>query len=72
MRKCIRCDVDMVEDLDVRTAENGGKLRVTRPGTSGLLGRNYLGDVKAAVCPVFGRLETYLTDLEKVRRYLEG
>lgn len=72
MRKCIRCDVDMVEDLDVRTTERGDKLRVTRPGTSGLLGKNYLGDVKAAVCPVCGHLETYLADLEKVRRYWGG
>ena len=72
MRKCIRCGVDMVEDLDVRTTELDGKLRVTRPGTAGLLGKNYLGNVKVAVCPVCGQLETYLADLEKVRQYREG
>lgn len=71
MRKCIRCDVEMIEGLDVRTTENSDRLRLTRPGTSGLLGKNYLGDVKAAVCPVCGRLETYVADLEKIRQYRE-
>lgn len=72
MRKCIRCDVEMIEDLDIKTTVHSDTLRVTRPGTSGLLGKNYLGDVKAAVCPVCGRLEMYLPDLDRVHRYQEG
>lgn len=69
MRKCIRCDLEMPEGLDIRDPMHCSVLRVTRPETSGMLPRNYFGDVKAAVCPQCGYLETYLSRLDKIQRY---
>lgn len=70
MRKCIRCDAKMLEGLDIR-AMNGDMLRVTRPETSGILPKNCFGNIKAAVCPNCGYLETYLSGLDKIRQYNE-
>lgn len=67
MRKCIRCDVEMIEDFDIKDAK-GDKLKVTRPQTSGILPKNNFGYVKTAVCPACGYLETYLSDLRKIQQ----
>lgn len=69
MRKCIRCDAEMIEKLDIREQMNFSILRVTRPETSGFLPKNYFGDVKAAVCPHCGYLETYLSRLDRIQQY---
>lgn len=69
MRKCIRCNAEMVEGLDVKTTVNADKLRVVRPNTSGVMPKNFLGDVRAAVCPMCGSMEFYLDDLERIREY---
>ena len=71
MRKCIRCDTEMLEGLDIKEPTNGSMLRVTRPGTSGLLPKNCFGEVKAAVCPHCGYIETYLADLDKIQQFNE-
>ena len=55
MRKCIRCDTEMLEGLDIKEPMYSSVLRVVRPGTTGTLPRNYFGDVKAAVCPKCGK-----------------
>lgn len=68
MRTCIRCNVEMLEGLDIKTVEHASILRVIRPGTSGVLPKNYFGDVKAAVCPRCGYLETYLSRLDKIQQ----
>ena len=69
MRKCIRCDSEMLEGLDIRDSMNSSKLRVTRPETSGVLPKNYFGDMKAAVCPHCGYMETYLSRLDRIQQY---
>ncbi|MCI8871095.1 MAG: nucleic acid-binding protein [Lawsonibacter sp.] len=71
MRKCIRCDAEMIEDLDLKEPMHSSILRVTRPNTVGLMPKNNFGDVKAAVCPVCGYLETYLSRLDKIQKYLD-
>ena len=71
MRKCIRCDTEMLEGLDIKEPMYSSVLRVVRPGTTGTLPRNYFGDVKAAVCPKCGYLETYLSRLDKIQKYKE-
>ena len=71
MRKCIRCDTEMLEGLDIRETMNSSVLRVIRPKTTGTLRRNYFGDVKAAVCPKCGYLETYLSRMDKIQKYKE-
>lgn len=69
MRKCIRCDMEMLEGLDIKEPMYGSMLRVTRPGTSGIMPKNYFGDVKTAVCPNCGYLETYLSRLDRIQQY---
>lgn len=69
MRNCIRCDAEMVEGLDIRDPMHCAVLRVTRPETTGVLPKNYFGDVKAAVCPRCGYMETYLSLLDKIQQY---
>lgn len=69
MRKCIRCDSEMLENLDIKDTANNYTLRVTRPETSGVLPKNYFGDVKAAVCPHCGYIETYLSRMDKIQQY---
>lgn len=69
MRKCVRCGVEMKEGLELKTTMNSDMIRVVRSGTTGTLSKNYLGDVKAAVCPECGYLELYVEDLERVRQY---
>ena len=68
MRKCIRCNVEMIENLDIRDTLSGYGLKVTRPETQGTMPRNHFGHIKAAVCPKCGYIETYLDRLDKIQR----
>ena len=69
MRKCLRCDAEMKEGLELKTTMNCEAIRVVRAKTTGTLSKNFLGEVKAAVCPACGHLELYVEDLERVRQY---
>ena len=69
MRMCIRCNTEMLEGLDIRATMNSDKLRVTRPETSGMLPKNYFGELKAAVCPQCGEVETDRARLDKIQQY---
>ena len=68
MRKCIRCNVEMMENLDIRDYFRGDRLKVTRPDTQGTMPKNNFGHIKAAVCPECGYIETYLDRLDKIKR----
>jgi hypothetical protein len=59
----------MLEGLDLKDPMHGSMLRVTRPETSGLLPKNCFGDVKVAVCPQCGYIETYLENVDKIQQY---
>jgi hypothetical protein len=61
----------MLEGLDIKEPMYSNMLRVTRPETSGIMPKNYFGDIKAAVCPACGYLETYLSRLDKIQQYKE-
>lgn len=68
MRNCIRCNIEMIENLDVRDTCSGYPLKITRPETQGTLPKNNFGHIKAAVCPNCGYIETYLERLDKIQR----
>lgn len=59
MRKCIRCDVEMLEDYDVKVEGGVYGLKITKPG----IFKDNLGKVHASVCPECGYLEFYLEDV---------
>ena len=69
MRRCIRCDSEMVEGLEIRDRMHWEMLKVARPGTMGMLPKDRFGDIKAAVCPQCGYVETYLSRLDKIQQY---
>ncbi len=62
MRKCIRCNTEMIENLVVNTTDAMG-LSI---GEKGLFKKS-LGKVSAAVCPECGYLETYIDNTEKLK-----
>lgn len=66
MRKCMRCNCDMVEDLVILTNDAVG-LRI---GEAGLF-KGTLGKIAAAACPSCGYVETYLQDTEKLKAVAE-
>ena len=50
MRKCIRCEIEMKEDYDVKVEGGAYGLKITKPG----IFKDNLGKVHAAVCPECG------------------
>ena len=69
MRKCIRCDIEMLEGLDIIEPMHGSMLKVTRPETLDVQKKNNFGNVKAAVFPKCGYVEIYLSRLDKIQQY---
>lgn len=56
MRECIRCNIEMVEDLDVKVEGGTYGVKVTQQG----IFKENLGKLKCAVCPECGYTETYV------------
>lgn len=64
MRKCIRCDVEMLEDYDVKVEGGAYGLKITKLG----IFKDNLGKVHASVCSECGYLEFYLEDTAKIKK----
>ena len=47
MRKCIRCDEKMIENLDVKVEGGANGLKITQQG----IFKDTLGKISCAVCP---------------------
>ena len=67
MRKCIRCQTEMVEDLNVMVTNGGYGVDVREKG----MFKGSLGKVKCAVCPTCGYLETYIDNPDSIRELVE-
>ncbi len=67
MRKCLRCNAEMVENLEIRTNDAMGVII----GEKGIF-KASLGKIVAAVCPECGYLETYIEDTEKLKKSQKG
>ena len=67
MRKCIRCEKEMIDELSVMVSSGGYGLDVREKG----LFKGSLGKIKCAVCPQCGYTELYVEDTEKIRGLLE-
>lgn len=68
MRKCLRCDTEMVEDLSVMVTNGGYGVDVREKG----MFKVSLGKLKCAVCPECGYAETYLEDTERLKKLKEN
>lgn len=63
MRKCIRCNQEMIENLEINVSSGGYGIDFREKG----LFKNSLGRIKCAVCPKCGYLETYIDDITKIK-----
>jgi predicted nucleic-acid-binding Zn-ribbon protein len=63
MRKCLRCEAEMIENLEVMVTNGGYGIDVREKG----LFKTSLGRIKCAVCPECGYTETYIDDTEKIK-----
>ena len=64
MRKCLRGNTEMVEDLDVKVEGGAYGLKVTQQG----IFKDNLGKFKCAVCPECGYSEIYVAEPSKVKK----
>ena len=64
MRKCIRCECEMIENDDVKVEGGAVGLIITEQGVF----KDNLGKVNVAVCPECGYLELYLEDTSKFKK----
>lgn len=64
MRKCLRCNVDMIENLDIKVEGGAYGIKVTQQG----IFKDNLGKLKCAICPECGYTETYIEDTTKIQK----
>ena len=64
MRKCLRCQEDMVDDLDVMVSAGAYGIDVREHGIFKLP----IAKIKCAVCPSCGHVETYIDNPESVKK----
>ena len=64
MRKCLRCNVEMVENLDVKVEGGAYGIKITQQ----VIFKDNLGKFKCAVCPKCGYTETYIEDTSKIKK----
>lgn len=67
MRKCLRCETTMVEDLAVMVTRGGYGIEVRENG----MFKGSLGKIKCAVCPECGYTETYIDNSESIKKLAE-
>lgn len=67
MRKCIRCNEEMVENLDIKIEGRADGTKVTQYG----IFKDNLGKLRCAVCPECGYTETYIEDTSKIKNLKE-
>ena len=67
MRKCLRCEREMVEDLTVMVTNGGYGVDVRQKG----IFKGSLGKIKCAVCPECGYTETYIENTENIKKLIE-
>ena len=67
MRKCLRCQTEMVENLNIMVTNGSYGIDVREKG----LFKLPLAKVKCAACPACGYVETYLDNTDGIRELAE-
>lgn len=67
MRECIRCNAEMIEDLDIKVEGAAYGIKITQQG----IFQNNLGKLKCAVCSQCGYTETYIQDTSKIKKVIK-
>ena len=63
MRKCLRCNAEMAEDLVIKVEGGAYGIKITKQG----LFKRGLGELKCAVCTECGYTEIYMQDTSKLK-----
>lgn len=66
MRKCLRCNAQMIENLDIKVEGAAYGIKITQQG----IFQNNLGKLKCATCPQCGYAETYIQDTSKLKKII--
>lgn len=67
MRRCLRCETEMIENLDVKVEGGAYGIKITQQG----IFKDNLAKVKSAVCPECGYTETYVENTEKIKKLVK-
>ena len=67
MRKCLRCGIEMIEDLTVMVTNGGYGIDVRQKG----MFKGSLGKIKCAVYPECGYTETYIDNTDNIKKLIE-
>lgn len=67
MRKCLRCETKMVEDLSVMVSNGGYGIDVREKG----MFKSAIEKIKCAVCPECGYTETYIENTDKIKNLVK-
>lgn len=65
MRKCIRCQSEMVENCDIKVQGAGYGITIA---SSEKLFADRIGKPKVAICPNCGEISIYMENTEKLSR----
>ena len=68
MRKCLRCKNEMIENLKVMVTNGGYGIDVREKG----IFKSSLGKIKCAVCPKCGYTETYVENMDKIKKLVNN
>lgn len=63
MRKCIRCNTQMIENLEIKTNEGIG----VYIGQKGFF-KGSIGKLTLAACPECGYVESYIENTDKLKK----
>lgn len=66
MRKCLRCNAEMTENLDMKVEGAAYGVKITQQG----IFKSNLGKLKCAVCSQCGYTETYIEDTTKLKKFV--
>ena len=67
MRKCLRCETTLIEDLSLMVSNGGYGLDVREKGVF----KTTLSKIKCAVCPECGYTEMYVENTEKIKQLIK-
>jgi|GEM_PF-1922242 len=66
-RRCLRCNVEMIENFDVKVEGAAYGIKLTEQGVF----KDNLGKFKCSVCPECGYTEVYIEDTDKLKKVLK-
>ena len=67
MRKCLRCETEMVENLEVMVSNGGYGIDVREKG----MFKSAIERIKCAVCPECWYTETYVENTDKIKKLVK-